>query len=64
MEIVKQSNVSTDEIIKSINYICLFIAIIIFLVIKFLKYLLSREQFKFKKSESLFNSHGGSPHSI
>ena len=53
-----------DEMIKSINSICLFIAIFIFLVIKFLKYLLSREQFKFKKSESLFNSHGSSPHSI
>ena len=53
-----------EEIIKSINNICLFVAIFIFLVIKFLKYLLSREQFKFKKSESLFNSHGGSPHSI
>ena len=53
-----------DEIVKSINNICLFIAIFIFLVIKFLKYLLSREQFKFKKSESLFNSNTGSPHSI
>ena len=53
-----------DEIIKSVERICLFIAIIIFLVIKFLKYLLSREQFKLKKSESLFNSHAGSPHSI
>ena len=53
-----------DEIIKSLNYICLFIAIIIFLVIKFLKYLLSREQFKFKKSESVFGSHSGTPHSI
>ena len=53
-----------DEIIKSVERICLFIAIIIFIVIKFLKYLLSREQFKFKKSESLFNSHAGSPNSI
>ena len=53
-----------DEVIKSLERICLFIAIIIFLVIKFLKYLLSREQFKFKKSESVFNSNGGSPHSI
>ena len=53
-----------DEIVKSVERICLLIAIIIFLVIKFLKYLLSREQFKFKKSESVFNSHGGSPHSI
>ena len=53
-----------DEIVKSINNICLFIAIFIFLVIKFLKYLLSREQFKFKKSESVFGSHSGTPHSI
>ena len=53
-----------EEIIKSINNICLFVAIFIFLVIKFLKYLLSREQFKFKKSESVFGSGGRSPHSI
>ena len=53
-----------DEIVKSINNICLFIAIFIFLVIKFLKHLLSREQFKFKKSESVFGSHSGTLHSI
>ena len=53
-----------DEIIKSIERICLFIAIIIFLVRKFLKYLLSREHLKFKKSESVFSSGGRSPHSI
>ena len=45
-----------NEIIKSINSICLFIAVGIFLVIKFLKYLLSRENLKIKKSNSLFGS--------
>ena len=46
----------TDEILKSIERIALCIAIILFLVIKFLKYLISREQLKIKKSTSLFNS--------
>ena len=61
-----------NEIIKDINYICLLIAIFIFLIIKFLKYLISRERLKIKRSESsqnsnnsLFHSIGsGSPHSI
>ena len=44
------------EIVKSINYICLLIAIFIFLIIKFLKYLVSKEKLKIKKSESLFSS--------
>ena len=60
----KNNKMNIDEIIKSINNICLFVEIFIFLVIKFLKYLLSREQFKFKKSESVFNSGGRSPQSI
>ena len=46
----------TDEILKSIERIALCIAVIIFLVLKFLKYLLSREHLKIKKSSSLFNS--------
>ena len=46
----------TDELIKSIERIALSIAIILFLVIKFLKYLISREQLKIKKSSSVFNS--------
>ena len=60
-----------NEVIKDINYICLFIAIFIFLVIKFLKYLISRERLQIKKSESLRNStettpifNSGSPNSI
>ncbi len=53
-----------DEIVKSVERICLFIAIIIFLIIKFLKYLLSREHLKFKKSESVFSSGGRSPNSV
>ena len=56
---------NAEDIIKSIERICLFIAIILFIVIKFLKYLLSRENLKIKKSESLFNSvKSTSPHSI
>jgi len=54
-----------EEVIKSIDHICLFLAIIIFLIIKFLKYLISRENLKIKKSESLFNSvKSTSPNSI
>ena len=54
-----------NEVIKDINYICLVVAIFIFLVIKFLNYLLSKERLKLKKNESLFNSvSSGSPHSI
>ena len=54
-----------SEVIKDINYICLVVAIFIFLVIKFLNYLLSKERLKLKKNESLFNSvNSVSPHSI
>ena len=54
-----------NEVIKDINYICLVIAIFIFLVIKYLKYLNSKERLKLKKSSSLFNSvNSGSPYSI
>lgn len=45
-----------NEIINSVNHICLFLAICIFLIIKFLKYLISRENLKIKKSTSLFSS--------
>ena len=45
-----------ENVLKSIDHICLFVAIIIFLVIKFLKYLTSRERTHIKKSSSLFNS--------
>ncbi len=55
----------TAEIIKSINHICLLISIFIFLIIKFLKYLISKERLKIKKSESLFSSiNSKSPNSI
>ena len=55
-----------ENIIEDINYICFIIAIFIFLFIKFLKYLISKERLKIKKSESLFNSvnNSGSPNSI
>jgi len=45
-----------ENVLKSIDHICLFFAIIIFLTIKFLKYLTSRERTKLKKSSSIFNS--------
>ena len=47
---------NVEEVIKSIERISLFIAIILFLLIKFLKYLTSRERLKIKKSLSVFNS--------
>ena len=47
---------NVEEVIKSINYICFLIAIVIFLIIQFLKYLISRESLKIKKSNSVFNS--------
>ena len=47
---------NVEEVIKSIERISLFIAIILFLLIKFLKYLTSRERLKIKKSNSVFNS--------
>ena len=45
-----------ESVLKSIDHICLFTAIIIFLIIKFLKYLTSRERLNIKKSMSVFNS--------
>lgn len=47
---------TVSEVIKDINYICLLISIIIFLILKFLKYLLAKESLKIKKSNSVFNS--------
>ena len=56
---------NVNDIIKDINYICLVIAIFIFLVIKYLKYLNSKERLKLKKSSSLFSSVSSrSPNSI
>jgi len=53
------------EIIKQINYICLLISIFIFLIIKFMKYLISREKLHFKKSLSNYSSiNSTSPNSI
>ena len=46
----------TEDYIKMIDHLALLLAIIIFLIIKFLKYLTSRERTKLKKSSSLFNS--------
>ena len=55
----------TETIIKTIDHIALLIAILLFLLIKFLKYLTSRERLKIKKSNSVFNSVGSpSPNSI
>ena len=51
-----KNKMNVEEVIKSIERISLFIAIILFLLIKFLKYLTSRERLKIKKSTSVFNS--------
>ncbi len=54
-----------EDVLKSIDHICLFGAIVLFLIIKFLKYLLGRERLKIKKSSSLYNSiNSPSPNSI
>ena len=54
-----------EDILKSVDHIALFIAILIFLIIKFLKYLLGRERLKIKRSSSLYNSiNSTSPNSI
>ena len=54
-----------EDILKSVDHICLFIAIVLFLIIKFLKYLLGRERLKIKRSSSLYNSiNSTSPNSI
>ena len=45
-----------EDILKTVDHIAIFGAIILFLIIKFLKYLTSREQLKIKKSNSVFNS--------
>ena len=55
----------TEDIIKMVDHIALLIAIIIFLIIKFLKYLTARERTNIKKSSSVFNSvNSPSPNSI
>ena len=45
-----------EDILKTVDHIAIFGAIILFLIIKFLKYLTSRERLKIKKSSSVFNS--------
>ena len=37
-----------ENVLKSVDHICLFIAIVLFLIIKFLKYLLGPERLKIK----------------
>lgn len=46
----------TEELLKTVDHIVIFGAILLFLIIKFLKYLTSRERLKIKKSNSVFNS--------
>ena len=45
-----------EDILKTVDHIAIFGAIVLFLIIKFLKYLSSRERLKIKKSNSVFNS--------
>ena len=60
------NKMDVEDILKSVDHICLFIAISLFLIIKFLKYLLGRERLKIKRSSSsLYNSiNSPSPNSI
>lgn len=56
----KMSDDDTDwtykDYIKIIDHIAILIALILFLLIKFLKYRTSNEKFKLKKASSVFNS--------
>ena len=45
-----------EDVLKSIDHIALFVAILLFLIIKFLKYLLGRERLKIKRASSVYNS--------
>lgn len=47
---------SINDIIKSIGYVALCLAICIFLTIKFLKYLLARKKFRFNVEASQNNT--------
>ena len=53
---INYNKMETEDYIKMVDHIALLMAIIIFLVIKFLKYLTSRERTNIKKSSSIFNS--------
>ena len=45
-----------EELLKTIDHIAIFGAILLFLIIKFLKYLLGRERLKIKRASSVYNS--------
>ena len=45
-----------NDYIRVIDHIAILIALILFLLIKFLKYRTSNEKFKLKKVSSVFNS--------
>ena len=44
--------IKINDVIKNIGYIALCISILLFLIIKILKYLLARKKFKFKITNS------------
>ncbi len=45
-----------EEVLKTVDHIAIFGAILLFLIIKFLKYLTSRERLKIKKASSVYSS--------
>jgi len=45
-----------EDIIKTVDHLAIFGAILLFLLIKFLKYLTSRERLKIKRASSVYNS--------
>ena len=45
-----------NDVIKNIGYIALCISILLFLIIKILKYLLARKKFKFNLENSQLNT--------
>ena len=52
--------IKINDVIKNIGYIALCISILLFLIIKILKYLLARKKFKFK----ITNSQNNTPSSL
>ena len=48
--------VKINDVIKNIGYIALCISILLFLIIKILKYMLARKKFKFNMSLSQLNT--------
>ena len=50
------TDLTYKDYIKIIDHIAILIALVLFILIKFLKYRTSNEKFKLKKASSVFNS--------